>query len=134
MQEQGMDAHLTPGKISVNFQKTKWLFCRATAHSTAIYEIIVTGGISGGQATSSTESFDLSTRTWTPFTDLPFNMANHAQLDLGSPRLYGGDISGSEHNLILQYTNTNWNLANVSIPSDLKFHHVTKYPANLVGF
>eukprot|EP00090_Calanus_glacialis_P032417 TRINITY_DN5369_c0_g1_i6.p1 TRINITY_DN5369_c0_g1~~TRINITY_DN5369_c0_g1_i6.p1 ORF type:complete len:423 (-),score=52.55 TRINITY_DN5369_c0_g1_i6:152-1420(-) len=106
---------------------------RPTAHSTAIYEIIVTGGLFGGQATSSAESFDFNTRTWTAFTDLPFNMANHAQLDLGSPRLYGGDISGSERNLIMQYTNTNWHLANVSIPSDLKFHHVTKYPANLVG-
>jgi len=106
---------------------------RPTSHSTTINEIIVTGGLSGGQATSSAESFDWSTGTWTAFANLPFNMVNHAQLDLGSPRLYGGNISGSERKLIMQYTNSNWILANVSIPSDLKYHHVTKYPANLAG-
>ena len=99
----------------------------------------MTGGLSGEEATSSAEAFDLSTldtgilAKWTAFTDLPFNMVHHAQLDFGSPRLYGGDISGSEQDLIMQYTNTNWKLANVSIPNDLKYHHATKYPANLVG-
>jgi len=106
---------------------------RPTVHSNAISEIIVTGGVSGGQPISSSESFDLQTHMWNTFTDLPFNMAHHAQLDFGSPRLYGGDISGSERNLIMQYTNTAWNLANVTIPNDLKYHHATKYPANLVG-
>lgn len=105
---------------------------RPTAHSTPIYEVIVTGGDSAGEILSSTESFDLHTFTWSAFTDLPFNMVNHAQLDIGGPRLYGGDISGLERNLIIQYTDTIWNLANVSLPTDLKFHHVTKYPANLV--
>jgi len=99
----------------------------------SIAEIIVTGGISGGVPISSSESFNLSKNMWSTFTDLPFNMAHHAQLDFGSPRLYGGDISGLERNLIMQYTNTNWNLANVTIPNDLKYHHATKYPANLVG-
>jgi len=112
---------------------------RPTAHSNSISQIIVTGGLSGEEATSSAEAFDLSTldtgilAKWTAFTDLPFNMVHHAQLDFGSPRLYGGDISGCERDLIMQYTNTNWNLANVSIPNDLKYHHATKYPANLVG-
>merc|ERR1711970_465461 len=105
---------------------------RPTAHST-ISEIIVTGGLTGGEAISSSEAFDLTTHTWSPFTVLPFNMAQHAQLDFGSPRLYGGDISGLERDLIMQYTNTNWNLVNVTIPNDLKYHHATKYPANLVG-
>jgi len=105
---------------------------RPTAHETPIYEIIVTGGNSAGEVLSATESFDLHTRTWSAFTDLPFNMVNHGQLDLGGPRLYGGDISGAERNLILQYTNTVWDLAKVSLPTDLKYHHVTKYPANLV--
>lgn len=105
---------------------------RVTVHNRINYEIIVTGGESAGDVLSSTELFDLNTWTWSPFTDLPYKMANHAQTYLGDPILFGGDVSGSASNLILQYNNKDWNMANVSLPMSLKNQHVTKYPANLV--
>ena len=133
MQDLDMVAHSIQGKKTniYNFFCII-LFFRATLYSNPKHEIVVTGGTSAGQTLSSTESFDLSTQDWTSFTDLPFNMVNHGQLDLGSSRIYGGDISGAGRNLIIQYTNTTWDLATVSLPTDLTFHHAIKYPANFV--
>merc|ERR1711936_792635 len=105
---------------------------RKTAYSTLDYEIIVTGGESEGKSLITSESFDLTQMIWSSFPQLPFKMANHAQLDFGSPRLYGGDVSNDEWDRIIQYDNAHWDLVNVTLPRDLKYHHATKYPANLV--
>ena len=96
-------------------------------------EIVVTGGNSGGKATCKTESYNFNTRSWSPFTDLPFKMVHHAQQDVGTTRLYGGMMSGLQRKMIMQYFDGDWDLVNVTMPNDLEYHHATRYPAYLVG-
>merc|ERR1711937_858327 len=99
-------------------------------HSLPQIQLIVTGGISINESEeyklSSAEEFNLGTSHWTGFQDLPYPLAYHQQIDLGTPIIYGGQ-SGQEDalessNEIIDFQSGNWVEETFKIPQLLRHH------------
>ena len=100
-------------------------------------EIIVTGGKSSNEPLNKSERIKFTgpnTIQTEPFTALPVKIAHHAQADTGAVQLFGGDVSNVGRNFVIEYeaTSSMWEMTNVTLPENLSYHHVTKYPAYLV--
>ena len=100
-------------------------------------EIIVTGGKSSNEPLKESEKIKFTgpnTIQTGPFTALPVKIAHHAQADTGEVQLFGGDVSNVGRNFVIEYEDTSsmWEMTNVTLPENLSYHHVTKYPAYLV--
>ena len=98
-------------------------------------EIIVTGGKSLNNPLKSSEKikftgpYKIETED---FTDLPVRISHHAQADIGEVQLFGGAVSNVGRNFVIEYEDMSWEMTNVTLPENLSYHHVTKYPAYLV--
>lgn len=97
-------------------------------------DIIVTGGKNNGDTLKSAENITITPLTFTvkQITSLPVRISNHVQIDNGRTRIIGGDVSNVERDFILEFQNPTWTMTNVTLPRNLAYHHVTRYPANLV--
>ena len=100
-------------------------------------EIIVTGGRSlscNGTTTKRAEKITFVNPTQVnseEIESLPVKLSHHAQVDNTVAQVYGGDVSNVGRNFVIEYHST-WEMTNVTLPENLSYHHVTKYPACLV--
>ena len=97
-------------------------------------DIIVTGGKNNGDTLKSAENITITPLTFNvkQITSLPIRISNHVQIDNGRTRIIGGDVSNVERDFIIEFQNPTWTMTNVTLPRNLAYHHVTRYPANLV--
>ena len=97
-------------------------------------DIIVTGGKKNGQPLKSAENITITSDNINvkQITSLPVKISNHVQIDIGTTRIIGGDVSNVERDFVIEFQNPNWTMVNVTLPRNLAYHHVTRYPANLV--
>ena len=97
-------------------------------------DIIVTGGKNNGEPLKSAENITVTPHSFTvkQITSLPLRISNHVQIDVGKTLMIGGDVSNVERDFIIEFKNPNWAMSNVTLPQNIAYHHVTRYPANLV--
>ena len=99
-----------------------------------VVDIIVTGGKKNGQPLKCAENITITSDPLNvqQITSLPVKISNHVQIDIGTTRIIGGDVSNVERDFVIEFQNPNWTMVNVTLPRNLAYHHVTRYPANLV--
>ena len=59
-------------------------------------------------------------------------ISHHGQSDTAQVQVLGGQVSNVGRNFVIEYENVDWEMTNVTLPQNLSYHHVTRYPASYV--
>ena len=93
----------------------------------------MTGGYSGNRTVATVEAFSLQTNTWRHLPSLPAGVAGHAQLTVGVPRTYGGEVAGRETDGVMEMeAGEEWGWANVTVDRARSFASVSVFPGDLI--